>query len=167
MLDVFKIKKLNHLSFKAKSFLSLYLWKNCEPANLTTLEKPLNQCKISIVSSAGLFIKGEQKKFDNKIKGGDYSFRIIHNSVEMKSLDDAHRSRSFDHTGLQSNPETGMPIPQLKILEKEKLIGTLNNRHFSIMGSIFTTGRFVKNTVPKIVDSLLEDKVDCVLLVPV
>ena len=167
MLDAFKIKKLNHLSFNAKSFLSVYPWKNCEPPILTTLDKPLNQCKVSIVSSAGLYIKGEQKKFDNNIKGGDYSYRIIPNLIEIKSLDDAHRSESFNHKGLKSNPETGMPIPQLKILEKENLIGTLNDCHISIMGSIFVTGRFIKNTVPKLVNLLLKDKVDCILLVPV
>ena len=167
MLDAFKIKKLNHLSFKTKSFLSVYPWKNCKPVSITKLVKPLNQCKVSIVSSAGLYIKGEQQKFDNNIKGGDYSHRIIPNSVEMESLHDAHRSKSFDHKGLKSNSATGMPIPQLKTLEKESVIGILNDRHYSIMGSMFTTGRFVKNTVPKIVDSLLKDKVDCVLLVPV
>ncbi len=167
MFDAFKINKLSHLSFKTKSLLSVYPWKNCKPESLTQLKKPLKDCKVSIVTSAGLYIKNKQKRFDNTIKGGDYSFRKIPQSVEIAELYDAHRSRSFDHQGIRSNPATVMPIPQLQELEVEGTIGAVNKNHYSVMGSLFSTGRFVKHTVSQIVNEIKADRVDCVLLVPV
>ena len=54
MLDVFKIPKLNHLSTKNKTGLSLYPWKNCQPDSSHQLQKPLAECNLAIVSSTGL-----------------------------------------------------------------------------------------------------------------
>ena len=55
MLDVFKIPKLSHLSTKNKTALSLYPWKNCKPDFYNQLQKPLTECNVAIVSSAGLY----------------------------------------------------------------------------------------------------------------
>jgi len=167
MFDAFSVKKLKHLSIKDRAGLSVYPWRNCRPEKMAAITKPISESKIAIVSSAGLYIKGEQKKFDHSIKGGDWSYRIIPIDVDMKTLYDGHRSASFDHSGLRVDPSTGMPIPQLKELVNEGIIGLLNHRHISFMGSVLAPGKFTKYTVPKIVKYLMGDHVDCVLLVPV
>ena len=167
MFDAFKIEKLSHLSFKYKIGLSIYPWKDCMPQTLATLSKPLSECKIAVVSSAGFYIRGNQEKFDNKIKGGDYSYRVIPNDVNMALLYDSHRSKTFDHSGIRSNPSTGLPIPQLAELVNAGFIGSLNHRHISIMGAITSPGRFIKRSIQPIIDMLLVDKVDVALFVPV
>jgi len=167
MIDIFKIKKLSNLSFRDKAALSIYPWKNCQPDKITAAKISLSESKVAIVSSAGLYIKGEQNNFDSTIKGGDYSYRKIPVDVKMEQLTDGHRSKSFDHSGLRSNPATGMPIPQLRSLVEEGVIGSLNHRHFSIMGSILAPGRLIKQTIPEIVKHLMSDKVDVVLFLPV
>ena len=167
MLDVFKIPKLSHLSTKNKTALSLYPWKNCKPDFYNQLPKPLTECNVAIVSSAGLYDVHSQKTFDPTILGGDYSYRIIPSDINMDSLREGHRSNAFDHEGIRENSSTGLPIPQLNALVKEGCIGKINYRHFSIMGSITAPSRFIKNTVPDIVKYLKEDHVDVVLLVPV
>ena len=167
MLDVFKIPKLSHLSTKNKTALSLYPWKNCKPDLYNQLQKPLAECSVAIVSSAGLYDVHSQETFDSTILGGDFSYRIIPSDINMDSLREGHRSNSFDHEGIRENPSTGLPIPQLNALVKEGYIGKINYRHFSIMGSIIAPTRFIKNTIPDIVKCLKEDQVDIVLLVPV
>ena len=112
MLDVFKIPKLNHLSTKNKTGLSLYPWKNCQPDSSHQLQKPLAECNLAIVSSAGLYDVHSQETFDPKIIGGDYSYRIIPSDINMKALREGHRSNSFDHEVIRGNPSTGLPIPQ-------------------------------------------------------
>ena len=167
MLDVFKIPKLRHLSTKNKTALSLYHWKNCQPDFYNQLQKPLTECNVAIVSSAGLYDLHSQETFDSTILGGDYSYRIISSDINMNSLREGHRSNSFDHEGIRENSSTGLPIPQLNALVKEGSIGKINYRHFSIMGSITAPARFIKNTIPDIVKYLKADHVDVVLLVPV
>jgi D-proline reductase (dithiol) PrdB len=167
MFDAFNTEKLKHISLKDKTGLSIYPWRNCKPSRKVEITKPLSDCNIAIVSSAGLYIKDTQPKFDEKIKGGDYSFREIPMEVSLNNLKDSHRSTTFDHSGLISNPETGMPIPQLFELKKEGIIKKVNHRHISLMGSILAPGRLIKNTIPKIIEILKEDKVDIALMIPV
>ena len=47
------------------------------------------------------------------------------------------------------------------------LIGSLNHRYLSMMGSITAPGRLIKKTIPQVVPKLVEDRVDIALLVPV
>ena len=167
MLNIFKIKKLSHLSFVDKSALSMYPWRNCNPGKTSPAKLPLSGSNIAIVSSAGMYARELHDKFDHTIKGGDYSYRIIPGNIKTDQLIENHRSRSFDHSGIKKNPSTGMPIPQLKSLAEEGFIGSLNHRHFSLMGSILAPLRLIKYTIPEIVEKLIQDKVHAVLLVPV
>ena len=167
VLDVFNISKLSHLSIKDKIALTFYPWRSCNPENSVPLKKPLSQCNVAIVSSAGLYIRDHQNKFDYKIMGGDFSFRIIPSDVELKNLYDSQRSGTYDHSGIRNNPSTGMPIPQLKQLEKDQIISFVNYRHISLMGAIIAPGRLIKNTIPKIVELLARDQVDVIFFVPV
>lgn len=166
MLDIFKIQKLSQLSFKDKTGLSLYPWKNCKPRQSFTLTKPLSECKVAIVSSAGLYVRDLHEKFDHKVRGGDYTYRIISHDANLKHLADGQRSKSYDHSGIRQDTSTGMPIPQLNRLAEEGFIGRVNHRHFSVMGSILAPMRFIKNTIPEIVQHMKEDRVDVVLLIP-
>lgn len=167
MFDIFKIEKLKHLSFKHKTWLSIYPWYNCKPIQKAHLSKSFSDLNVAIVSSAGLYIKNKHKKFDNSIKGGDWSFRIIPSNVNMELLLDGHRSNSYDHSGLKLDPSIGMPIQQLEDLVSDGFIGSLNQRQISFMGSLLAPRKFIKYSIPKIVEILLEDNVDCTLMIPV
>ena len=167
MLKINKIEKLSHLSFDIKIFLKLYPWKNCKPSKSQSPHKKLNESKVSIISSAGLSIQNKQEPFNSKIKGGDCSFRIIPSNINMAELRESHRSKTFDHSGIRSNPSTAMPIPQLEDLVNEGFIGSINNRHFSFMGSIINTRELIHDSIPKIISMLTEDKVDIVLFIPI
>jgi D-proline reductase (dithiol) PrdB len=85
----------------------------------------------------------------------------------MEDLVETHRSQSFDHTGIAKDPNLALPLQRLNELLEQGLIGSINHRHASFMGSITAPGRMMRDTAPEIARGLLEDGVDRVLLVPV
>jgi D-proline reductase (dithiol) PrdB len=118
------------------------------------------------VTTAGLVLPN-QKEFDPSIKGGDYTHRVIPVDVNLKTLRDTHRSKVFDHEGYRSDPNLAFPLDRLRELQDEKVIGSVNDRHVSLMGSITAPGRLKKVTAPKVAHLFIEEGVDAVLLFPV
>jgi D-proline reductase (dithiol) PrdB len=157
---------LSEFSFSVRLFLKSYPWRRIDPVPWTPLKKPLAQCTLALVSSAGFVLPG-QPPFDESIRGGDVSFRQIPADARTGELIDTHRSETFDHTGLQKDQNLGFPLDRLRELAARHRIGRLNRRHLSFMGSITAPGRLVKQTAPEAVQWLVEDQVDVALLVPV
>jgi len=157
---------LSEFRLKDRLFLSAYRWRRIDPVPWTPLVKPLATSRLALVSSAG-FIAPGQEPFDGSIRGGDPSFREIPADLSPMSLINTHRSQSFDHAGLEEDPNLALPLKRVRELVGEGRIGEVNHRHLSFMGSLTATGRFVRETVPEAVGKLVEDGVDVALLVPV
>ncbi|MBI1951724.1 MAG: hypothetical protein HYS34_10240 [Acidobacteria bacterium] len=147
-------------------FLKTYPWRRIDPVPWSPLHKPLAVCRLALVSSAGFVLPG-QEPFDASIRGGDVSFRDIPSDAEAAALIDTHRSRSFDHSGLRSDPNLALPLDRVRELHAAGRIGSVNRRHLSFMGSITAPGRLVRDTAPRAARLLSEDGVDIALLVPV
>jgi len=156
----------SEFSLTIRLFLKAYQWRKIDPVPWTPLKKPLSQCKLALVSSAG-FVLPDQSHFDESIKGGDPSFREIPSGVDVKTLVETHRSESFDHAGLQQDPNVGFPIDRVHEMAASGRIGSVNHRHLSCMGSITAPGRLMRDTAPPAVRLLVQDQVDVALLVPV
>ncbi len=157
---------LSEFSLAIRLFLKAYPWRRIHPVPWTPLAKPLSQCRVALVSSAG-FVLPDQPRFDDSIRGGDPSFREIPADTSVEKLIDTHRSESFDHTGLHDDPNLGFPLDRLRELAAAGRIGAVNHRHFSFMGSITAPGRFTRETAPQMTEALVADEVDVSLLVPV
>ena len=80
---------------------------------------------------------------------------------------DAHRSESFDHAAMLSDPNLAFPVDRLRELSDSGRIGQVNRRHLSFMGSLTATARLVSETAPAAARLLAADGVDVALLVPV
>ena len=142
---------LGEFSFKYKLFLKTYQWRRIDPVPWTPLTKPIDACKVALVSSAG-FVTPDQPRFDDAKRGGDTSFREIPATVDVSTLVESHRSEIFD---------------RLRELCTTGRIGAVNERHLSLMGSITAPGRLIKRTAPQAVQGLVDDAVDIAILVPV
>ena len=136
--------------------LSVYPWRNCAPKQITTLRKPLSESTVAIITSAGFYIKNVQPKFDNTIIAGDFTHREIPSDVKIRDLYESHRSGTFDHSGIRENPSSALPIPHIQKLVDDNVVGKLSNLHFSVMGSITAPGRYIKYTIPHIINRLKE-----------
>lgn len=156
----------NEFSLVTRLFLKSYRWRRIDPVRWAPLGKPLSQCRLALMSSAG-FVLPNQQRFDDSIKGGDPSFREIPLATNTSQLVESHRSQSFDHSGMCADPNLAFPLDRLKELAASRRIGSLNHRHLSFMGSITAPGRFMTQTLPAAAQKLVEDQVDVALLVPV
>ena len=156
----------SEFSLSVRLFLKTYRWRVIDPVPCTALKRPLSECKVGLVSSAG-FVLPDQEPFDQDLRGGDWTYREIPDGIDPQTLIESHRSETFDHEGVQSDPNLAFPLDRLHELAEAGEVGSVNQRHFSIMGSISAPGRLLKNTVPKIVSAFVEDQVDVALLVPV
>jgi len=154
------------LSVGLRAFLKTYPWRRIDPVPVASLSKPISECKVALVSSAGFVVPGEEP-FSDSVRGGDSSFRVIPGDVNVQSLEEHHRSDSFSHAGVEADRNMGLPLDRLHELAVTGKIGSVAQRHFSVMGSITAPGRYVKHTLPAIADLLVEDHVDIALMVPV
>jgi D-proline reductase (dithiol) PrdB len=157
---------LSEFSLSVRLFLKTYRWRQIDPVPWTPLGKPLGQCRLALVTSAGFVLSG-QPPFDNSVKGGDWSFREIPSQVEPGRLVDFHRSESFDHAGMIADPNLAFPFQRVRELAERGRIGSVNDRHLSFMGSITAPGRLVQESAPEAGRLLAADEVDVALLVPV
>lgn len=158
--------ELSDLSFTLRTFLKAYRWRRLDPTPLAALRRPLDACRVAVVSSAGLVAPGDEP-FSEKVKGGDFSFRVLPSDVPVASLEEHHRSNSFDHSGLEADRNVALPLDRLRELAQAGEIGEVAPRHISLMGSITAPGRLVKVTAPAVAEMLIADQVDIALLVPV
>ncbi len=157
---------LGEFSFKDRIFLRGYRWRRIDPVPWAPLRKPLRECRLALVCTAGLVLP-DQEPFDKSVKGGDYSSRMIGADTPASALIDSHRSRSYDHSGVRRDANLAFPVDRVRELEESGRIGSVAREHVSLMGSITAPGRFVRDTAPVFARRLRDDDVDIALLVPV
>ena len=158
--------RISDLPLWLRAVLVAYPWRRIDPVPAARLRKPLSQCKVALVTSAGLVPPGEAP-FDEQARGGDVSYRVIGREMNLASLEEHHRSSSFDHSGINQDRNLALPLDRLRELAREHVIGEVSARHLSFMGSITAPGRLVRDTAPRAASLLAEDGVDVALLVPV
>lgn len=154
------------MDLKLKLFMRSYSWRRLDEIAPAPRGKPLAGCRVALVSSAGLVAPG-QAPYDSKIRGGDWSWRAIPGDVDVQSLTEHHRSDSWDHSGIEADRNMGMPLDRLCELAAAGVIGEVAPRHISVMGSVTAPGRFIRKTVPEIVEALTADEVDIALMIPI
>lgn len=158
--------RLSDLSLKDQIFVRTYRWRHIDPVPWTPLQKSLAECCLGLVSTAGLSAPG-QEMFEAKKKGGDPAFRVIPSTIDVQTLIENHRSKAWDHRGLEQDKNVGFPVDRARELVEWGRIGSVSSRYLSFMGSVTAPGRLVRDSVPLAAEIFAEDKVDVALLVPV
>ena len=129
--------------------------------------KRLSDSKIALLSSAGLFVDGEQQAFDTEREKahpdwGDPTWRSIDG---VSKLGAAHLH--INTADIEGDPEIALPRGMLKKLAAEGVIGAVAERHFAVMGyqhRRLTDWR--EKTAPEIVSALRDEHVDGLILAP-
>ena len=158
--------ELGELKLSTQLFLRAYPWRRIDPIPFARPRRPLEACRVALVSSAGMVLPG-QEPFVESVRGGDWSWREIPSETAVETLRDTHRSESFDHSGMRADPNLAFPLDRLRELAAAGAIGAVAPRHASIMGSLTAPGRLIARTAPEIADAFAGDQVDVALLVPV
>lgn len=157
---------LSDLPLKYRLAMGLYRYRSLDWGSGAVLDKPLSQARIAVVTTAAFHLP-DQPAFDESLRGGDVSFRIIPVGTQLDRLRIAHRSDAFDHRGIEADKNVAMPLDRLDELVRDRRIGYVAPRHISFMGSIPAPGRLISSTAPEVARLLRDDGVDGVLLTPV
>jgi D-proline reductase (dithiol) PrdB len=149
----------------AKLFSGIHRPLETEGIPWNPLRKSLRDCKVAVVTTAGVHHK-DQKQFDMLDPNGDPTFRVIDVSSPFTELTITHDY--YDHRDADADLNIVFPLERLREFEAEGIIGSLAERHYGFMGHI--TGphiaALVNTTAPEVARRLKADLVDIVLLTP-
>jgi D-proline reductase (dithiol) PrdB len=157
---------LSSLPVWLRATLMAYPWRRIPEMPPAILARPLSTARVALVSSAGLVPPGADP-FDDRVRGGDVSYRIVPGDIDVATLEESHRSSAFDRAGLAADRNVVFPLDRLRELAARGAIGEVAPRHLSFMGSITAPGRLIRQTAPEAAARLVEDGVEVALLVPV
>ena len=161
-IDKTTMAPLRKLDTFSRFFMKFYRGKHYEASPHTPLRLPLNECSVALVTTAGFFLEG-QEPFEK----GDCSYREIPNSIQTQVLINGHKSAAYDERGLETDPNLAFPLDRFRELATGGKIGSLNDRHFSFMGSITKPKPLIEKTAPEVGQMLKADGVDVAFLTPV
>jgi D-proline reductase (dithiol) PrdB len=138
------------------------------PIPWTPLAKPLSECNVALLSSAGIALKNDQP-FDQEGERqnpwwGDPTHRVIPKTATEEDIRLYHLH--IDPFYAEQDLNCLFPLRRLQEMEHSGRIGRMSNRHYSIMGYILNPERLLQETVPALIRNLKEDMADVVVLVP-
>ena len=139
-----------------------YQWSAFDSSPWTPFEKPLDQARIALISSAGVFRK-DQEPFDPWAVN-DLSIRQIPTDTPFEHLKLHHNY--FDHRDALLDLNCVFPTQRLAGLVATGFIGNVAPRAIALgMGRLYKRTALQQETVPKIVKVLNDQQADAALLV--
>lgn len=138
------------------------------PIPWTPLSKPLSECTVALLSSAGIALKTDAP-FDQEGERqnpwwGDPSYRVLPKTATQDEVRLYHLH--IDPAYAEQDLNCLFSTQRLQELESSGRIGHTSPRHYSIMGYILNPEVLLRETVPAIIRNLKEDLADVVVLVP-
>ena len=161
--------------FLPRSFVPLYRGASPAPGDdgpvWAPFEKRLAEARIALLTSAGLYLEGEQAPFDDEREKaeptwGDPTHRVLPARLEAGRLGMTHLH--LNHEDVLADPEIALPVAGLAALVAEGRVGSVAAEHVSVMG-YQQAGLEVwrRETAPAIVDLLRTQGTDGLILAPV
>jgi D-proline reductase (dithiol) PrdB len=134
----------------------------------TPLTKPLSECTVAILSSGGMALK-DDVPFDQEGEHrnpwwGDTSFRLIPRDTTEEDIEIYHLH--IDPSFAKKDLNCLLPLQRLSELVEAGEVGESALRHYATMGYTPQPEALIEESVPKIIQNLVEDDVDIVILVP-
>lgn len=147
-------------------------WIEREQANpipWTPPRKPLRDSRVALISSAAVALTSDLP-FDQAGERrdpwwGDPGYRVIPRGTKTGDvrLHHLHIDRSYGESDL----DCVMPLTRLEELAAAGEIGEPAPSHYSFMGYLLRPAKFLRTSVPAIIERLRAEEVDVILLVPV
>ena len=163
------IDSYRFLDFVSRQVIKAWVARErARPIPWTPLRRPLAECTVALVSSAGIALRGDtpfdQERERRNPWWGDPSFRVVPHgttAAEVK-LHHLHIDTRFGEEDL----DVVLPAHRLEELAREGLVGRPASAHYSIMGYILRPAVLEQQTAPEIAARMKGDGVDAAVLVP-
>ncbi len=156
---------LSDLSLRDRLWYHTYRFRRVEPLPWVESGPPLSGSRVALITTAGLHLP-TQPPFQ-KVKGGDFSYRVIPASTSPRELVCTHPSGSWDRAGVAADPNVAFPLDRLREMAERGEVGEVSPVHLSFQGSITAPLRLLRQTAPEAADLLLKEEVHVALLTPV
>jgi D-proline reductase (dithiol) PrdB len=134
------------------------------------LRKPLEDCKVALVTTAGISMKGDPP-FDmegerRRPTWGDPSWRRLRADATSDAVDVNHLH--IDTRYIEADLNVALPVDRLRELVAAGRIGAVAESHYSIMGYQGNDrGELERVSAPAIAQAMVSEEVDIALLAPV
>ena len=123
-------------------------------------KRPLSECRVALVSSAGLMRRG-----GDNVSGGSTDYRTFDKSCPDRDILINHVSVNFDRSAFAEDINTVFPREILKSLQEDGSIGHAAKKHYSFMGA--TEPAKLQPTAELLAQDLKEADINTVCLLPV
>jgi len=136
----------------------------------TPVEKPLAECKIALLTTAGLSMRGDAP-FDMELERkrptrGDPSWRRLR--ADATSADVEVNHLHIDTGYIERDLNVALPLDRLREAVAAGRVGGIADTHYSIMGYQGNdSSKLVEASAPAIVEVMRSEEVDLALLAPV
>ena len=147
-----------------KEAFESYPWVKNREAPFVRPSKPLSECTVALVSSAGLYLPGQERFTDESITG-DASFREIPRGSDLSATRIAHTH--YDHRYALEDRNCVFPLDVLEEMASEGTIGGVSERHYSFSGYNTDAAALVEGSAPEVARRIKASGADAALLVPI
>ena len=140
-----------------------------DPIPWTPLAKPLSECRVSLVTTAGIYVKDVDPPFDAEREKrepmwGDPTYRRIPRDVRQEQIGASHLH--INNRDLLEDVNTVLPIGRLLELESEGVVGSLAPTNYSFMGYQMNNAEWREKYGPEVAGLMKDEAVDVALLTP-
>lgn len=140
-----------------------YEWTINETAPLARLNKPLSECRVTMLTSGGIS-HCSMPGFDPDARN-DHRLDAVDQDVTTSDfeINDSY----YNHDDADSDLNCVFPIDRLREMEAAGEIGSTAPRFWSgFMGRIYNRTKVIQESAPRFVEKLNEDGVDILLAAP-
>ncbi|MFT7651811.1 MAG: D-proline reductase (dithiol) PrdB [Limisphaerales bacterium] len=140
-----------------------YEWTVNDSAPLTRLNKPLQDCRVSLLTSGGVS-HCSMPGFDADARN-DHRLDTVSQDVDIKdfNINDSY----YNHEDADQDLNCVFPVERLREMAADGEIGSLAPRLWSgFMGRIYNRTKVIEESAPAFVEKLKEDGVDILLAAP-
>jgi D-proline reductase (dithiol) PrdB len=143
-----------------KNLLNLPMQAN-DTAPFARLTKPLAECRVAIVTTAGLHRRG-----DRPFGPGEQTYRAIPADTPAKDIIQSHTSIGFDRVPIMRDLNITYPVDRLREMVARRELGALGANGYSFMGALRDVAKIESETGPDVARRLVEDGTEIALLTP-
>ena len=140
-----------------------YQWTINDSAPLTTSAKPIEESRVSILTSGGVS-HCSMPGFDPDARN-DHRLDEVDGDVDTNDfeINDSY----YNHDDADRDINCIYPIDRLKEMAANGLIGSIAPRFWSgFMGRIYNRTKLIEDSIPEFIDKLREDEIDVLVTAP-
>ena len=163
------VDSFKYLPRSIAAFYQTMVVHKADPIPWTPLARPLSECRVAALTTAGVYDKDREPPFDSEREQrepmwGDPTYRSISRDIRQGQIGASHLH--INHRDLLADLNTVLPIHRLAQLEREGVIGSLAQTNYSFMGYQPNTTEWRERYGPEVAALLKDESVDAALIAP-